>query len=388
MADSPDIVQRITQNIQVFQRSKVQLGEPLDIVMPAARVGDIINHTSFWSALAGAIVGACVTAGIFALAGVAFAATGGLASMAIGAIATYALSGGIEKITNAVTSFVDEAIGGDPSGPIVLGSPNVLVNNKPLAIADLPLSVGCTRHSPPPKIAQGSETVSANSKQVARKGDKTECSAIIAEGSPNVFFGSGQGTYVEMKPEFTGFQRALLIGMEFIIPPTMLISKGIGKTVAQAGKSLAMRGAYVGATVTGRAKNLYRKSVFKFRQKFARTAEEAADNALLMGKQSGAAAELRIGNKTYTDISGNTRRPLHETLQKALENVPMEQRPKWHSHCAEIACIDKALKNGHSVNGTEMRAVNIGSSGKGHRTPKKPCITCSTVAKELGINIK
>lgn len=66
----------------------------------------------------------------------------------------------------------------------------------------------------------------------------------------------------------------------------------------------------------------------------------------------------------------------------------MEQRPKWHSHCAEIACIDKALKNGHSVNGTEMRAVNIGSSGKGHRTPKKPCITCSTVAKELGINIK
>ncbi|MGF7432119.1 PAAR domain-containing protein [Pasteurella bettyae] len=239
MAESFDIVQRITQRINAFPRSTVQLSTPLNVVTPAARVGDIINHTSFWSALAGAVVGACVTAGIFALAGVAFAATGGLASMAIGAIATYALSGGIEKITNAVTSFVDEAIGGEPSGPIILGSPNVLVNNKPLAIADLPLSVGCTRHSPPPKIAQGSETVFANNKAVARKGDKTECSAIIAEGSQNVFIGSGQGNYVEMQPEFNGFQRALLIGVEFIVPPTALFSKGIGKAVAQAGE---MRG--------------------------------------------------------------------------------------------------------------------------------------------------
>ena len=272
MDNPPDIVQRVTQHIQSFQRSKVQLGEPREVVMPAARVGDIINHTSFWSALAGAVVGACVTAGIFALASAAVAAvgiTGGLAApiagTVLGGVATWAVSDGIEKVTSAVTEFVNEVIGGDPSGPIILGSPNVLVNNKPLALAQLPLSVGCTRHSPPPQIAQGSETVSANGKPVARKGDKTECSATIAEGSPNVFFGSGQGTYVDMKPEFTGFQRALLIGIEFIIPPTMLISKGIGKSVAQAGKSLAMRGAYVGATVAGRAKHLYKKSIKRFK---------------------------------------------------------------------------------------------------------------------------
>ncbi|MDK9431098.1 PAAR domain-containing protein [Gallibacterium anatis] len=395
MDNTPDIVQRITQHIQSFQRSKVQLGEPREVVMPAARVGDIINHTSFWSALAGAVVGACVTAGIFALASAAVAAvgiTGGLAApiaaAVLGGVATWAVSDGIEKVTNAVTNFINEAIGGDPSGPIILGSPNVLVNNKPLALAKLPLSVGCTRHSPVPQIAQASETVSANGKPVARKGDKTECSATIAEGSPNVFFGSGQGTYVDMKPEFTGFQRALLFAVEFVVPPTALFGKGIGKAFTQTGRTLATRGAHVGAAIASRAKNLFNKSVFKFRQKFAKTAEEAADNALQMGKQSGAAAELRVGNKTYTDISGNTRRPLHEKLQKALENVPMEHRPKWHSHCAEIACIDKALKNGHTVNGAEMRAVNIGSSGKGHRTPKKPCITCSKVAKELGINIK
>lgn len=272
MDNTPDIVQRITQHIQSFQRSKVQLGEPREVVMPAARVGDIINHTSFWSALAGAVVGACVTAGIFALASAAVAAvgiTGGLAApiaaAVLGGVATWAVSDGIEKVTNAVTNFINEAIGGDPSGPIILGSPNVLVNNKPLALAKLPLSVGCTHHSPPPQIAQGSETVSANGKPVARKGDKTECSATIAEGSPNVFFGSGQGTYVDMKPEFTGFQRALLIGMEFMIPPTMLISKGMGKAVAQAGKSLAMRGAYVGANITTKIKSKFsKKTIHKF----------------------------------------------------------------------------------------------------------------------------
>ncbi|HJF75020.1 MAG TPA: PAAR domain-containing protein [Gallibacterium anatis] len=396
MDNTPDIVQRITQHIQSFQRSKVQLGKPREVVMPAARVGDIINHTSFWSALAGAVVGACVTAGIFALASAAVAAvgiTGGLAApiaaAVLGGVATWAVSDGIEKVTNAVTNFINEAIGGDPSGPIILGSPNVLVNNKPLALAKLPLSVGCTHHSPPPQIAQGSETVSANGKPVARKGDKTECSATIAEGSPNVFFGSGQGTYVDMKPEFTGFQRALLIGMEFMIPPTMLISKGMGKAVAQAGKSLAIRGTYVGAVITNQTKNVYKKFVFKFKQKFAKTAEEAADNALRMGKDKGAAAELSINGRTYTGVSGMTKiEDLHPSLQKILEKVPKKNQTQWGGYCAEIQCMDKALKAGENLNGAVGKAVNIGKSGKGHGTSKKPCLTCQYVSEQLGVTLK
>ncbi|MDO4431159.1 MAG: PAAR domain-containing protein [Lonepinella koalarum] len=212
--------------------------------------------------------------------------------MAIGAIATYTLSGGIEKITNAVTSFVDEAIGGDPSGPIVLGSPNVLVNNKPLAIADLPLSVGCTRHSPPPKIAQGSETVSANNKAVARKGDKTECSAIIAEGSTDVFIGSGQGTYVEMKPEFNGFQRALLFAVEFIIPPTALFSKGIGKGLAKIGKTLATKGPRAGAALAAKMAGRAAKGIAKNAMNKARNAAKAA-KAAAKGVAKGAKAAAK-----------------------------------------------------------------------------------------------
>ncbi|WP_373818428.1 hypothetical protein, partial [Glaesserella sp.] len=124
MAEPLDIVQRITQNINAFQYSQVKIVGPTEVVTPAARVDDKINHTSFWSALAGAVVGAVVTAGIFALAAAGVAAvgiTGGLAgpivAAAVGALATFALSGGISQISGAVTKFVDEAIGGEPSGP-------------------------------------------------------------------------------------------------------------------------------------------------------------------------------------------------------------------------------------------------------------------------------
>lgn len=50
--------------------------------------------------------------------------------------------------------------------------------------------------------------------------------------------------------------------------------------------------------------------------------------------------------------------------------------------------MDKALKNGHDLKGAVSKAVNIGSSGKGHGTPKKPCSSCSHVAKELGVNLE
>ncbi|WP_424405442.1 RHS repeat-associated core domain-containing protein [Pasteurella sp. PK-2025] len=285
-----DIVQRITQRINAFPRSTMQLGAPCDVVMPAARVGDIINHTSFWSALAGAVVGACITAGIFALASVAVTAavaamsiTGGLAApivaFGLGLGTTWAVSDGIEKITSAVTNFVDEAIGGEPSGPISKGADNVFVNDKPLAMVDLALSVACTRHSPEQKIAQGSETVFVHNKAVARKGDKTECSATIAEGSPNVFIGSGQATYLEMKSEFTGAQQALFFAVEFLVPPTALLSKGIGKGLTSLGKALATKGPRAGAALAAKMAGRAAKGIAKSATRKAQQATKLAKAA-------------------------------------------------------------------------------------------------------------
>ncbi|MEH8033042.1 PAAR domain-containing protein [Gallibacterium anatis] len=357
MDNTPDIVQRITQHIQSFQRSKVQLGEPREVVMPAARVGDIINHTSFWSALAGAVVGACVTAGIFALASAAVAAvgiTGGLAApiaaAVLGGVATWAVSDGIEKVTNAVTNFINEAIGGDPSGPIILGSPNVLVNNKPLALAKLPLSVGCTHHSPPPQIAQGSETVSTNGKPVARKGDKTECSATIAEGSPNVFFGSGQGTYVDMKPEFTGFQRTLLIGMEFMIPPTMLISKGMGKAVAQAGKSLAMRGAYVGANITTKIKSKFSKKII---HKFLTSKKQLSTDIIKNNKRKTLKNNSRNGKRREIEVK-------QELINEGYEILGSQVSIKT---TLTRRVIDHLVRKNNEIKAIEVK------HGKAQRTP-------------------
>ncbi|WP_424407511.1 PAAR domain-containing protein [Pasteurella sp. PK-2025] len=264
------------------------------------------------------------------------------------------------------------------------------LHSKPLAMVDLALSVACTRHSPEQKIAQGSETVFVHNKAVARKGDKTECSATIAEGSPNVFIGSGQATYLEMKSEFTGAQQALFFAVEFLVPPTALLIKGIGKAITQAGKSIAMRGAYVGAAVVGRAKHIYRKSVFRFRQKFAKTAEEAADNALRMGKTSGAAAELHVNGRIYIGVSGMIKdtKALHPTLREILDEIPKRNKTPWRGRCTEIQCIDKALKAGHNLHGALGKAVNIGTSGSGHLTPKKPCLTCQYVSEKLGVTLK
>ncbi|WP_424404354.1 PAAR domain-containing protein [Pasteurella sp. PK-2025] len=361
MADSPDIVQRITQRINAFPRSTMQLGAPCDVVMPAARVGDIINHTSFWSALAGAVVGACITAGIFALASVAVTAavaamsiTGGLAApivaFGLGLGTTWAVSDGIEKITSAVTNFVDEAIGGEPSGPISKGADNVFVNDKPLAMVDLALSVACTRHSPEQKIAQGSETVFVHNKAVARKGDKTECSATIAEGSPNVFIGSGQVTYLEMKSEFTGAQQALFFAVEFLVPPTALLSKGIGKAITQAGKSIAMRGAYVGANITTKIKSKFSKKTIN---KFSISKEQLSKDTIKNKKRKTLKSNSHNGKKREIEVK-------QELVNEGYEILGSQVSVKT---TLTRRIIDHLVRKNNEIKAIEVK------HGKAQRTP-------------------
>lgn len=90
------------------------------------------------------------------------------------------------------------------------------------------------------------------------------------------------------------------------------------------------------------------------------------------GKKSGAAAELRVGNKTFTGVSGEIV-PHNSQVTGALMGTPASARKPWHGGCAEIACLDKALNAGVDPSGGTMKAVNIGVSGKGHGTPKKIC---------------
>lgn len=120
----------------------------------------------------------------------------------------------------------------------------------------------------------------------------------------------------------------------------------------------------------------------------AETAESAADAAQADGRTTGVAAELRVGDQTFTDVStGGASRTLHPKVQEALDNVAPEQREPWHGHCAEPGCISKALNAGVDPAGGVSRAVKIRAAGKAaHATPKPACSSCRAVLELFGID--
>ena len=71
-------------------------------------------------------------------------------------------------------------------GPITQGSPNVFINDKPVA------TIGsiCTCIGPPDTIVTGNPTVLINGKAIACVGDMTAHGGIIISGSSNVIIGS------------------------------------------------------------------------------------------------------------------------------------------------------------------------------------------------------
>ncbi|MEI7252153.1 AHH domain-containing protein, partial [Pectobacterium versatile] len=109
----------------------------------------------------------------------------------------------------------------------------------------------CTKHSGPQLIAQGSETVFVNGHPAARIGDKTVCGATIKDGASTVFFGSGQATVLEIQDEFSGWQKALLIAVEFLVPPTRGLFRGLGKLFFRGPKAV-MKGLGAGALWAGK----------------------------------------------------------------------------------------------------------------------------------------
>jgi RHS repeat-associated protein len=124
----------------------------------------------------------------------------------------------------------------------------------------------------------------------------------------------------------------------------------------------------------------------KIALRFAKSADTAADAASLAGRTSGAAAELRVGNQVFTDVStGGSIRAIHPQVQAAANNVPLAQRAPWHGHCAEVGCLSKALSAGVNPAGGTSRAVNIGASGAGHGTAKKACSSCRHILEQFGV---
>jgi len=184
----------------------------------AARLNDPIAHTSTLGNLAkmggslivGALVGAALTVAAVAAVGVVVG-TGGLgfgAVLAIGFAVSAAMeaTGLNEFIDHHVNRLIDEFIPPSIEGTIASGSPDVKTNSLPAARAAAPGMqdvVACAMHGSGPArmIAQGSDNVFINDHPAARKGDRTTCDAVIAEGSGDVFIGGGTRTVREIEDE-------------------------------------------------------------------------------------------------------------------------------------------------------------------------------------------
>lgn len=152
----------------------------------------------------------------------------------------------------------------------------------------------------------------------------------------------------------------------------------------------ALFGATIGAVTAGVGGLLARRA-----RRLAIAAEEArvaarstADLAQAEGRTSGVASALRVGDETFPGVStGGVNRVNHPNVQRALDQVPRNQRSPFHGECAEIDSLNRAAEAGMNPRGGTMQAVKIRGPGHtAHATPKAPCPSCRAVMNQLGVN--
>lgn len=204
-------------------------------LLAAARLGDEITHTSWLGMIAKVGAGIVINAAVGFAVGAAASfllfgsvATGGLLAVAatavVGALITNVTP--IGKLTDAAiegaNDLIDDTIPPVVTGAIAGGSPDVYVNGKnaPRAIHDdFPGDlVGCSRHSPPECVAEGSETVLINDWPAHRKSERSTCDAKTREGSPNVFYGGASVQMRTIDSEIPAWLQAFqYVGMAFAL---------------------------------------------------------------------------------------------------------------------------------------------------------------------------
>ncbi|WP_230942042.1 PAAR domain-containing protein [Burkholderia stagnalis] len=173
----------------------------MDGLLAAARFGDPVAHTASkgWM-IAGLIAGAVIGAAAVVL-------TGGAALTVFAAMAAGAAAGGGLGEVLGTMSWAPRHV----TGSLIRGSPNVFINSRPAMRAQLSLGV-CSDHAGPPQIVgQGSSTVFINDQPASRKEDKLMCSAVISDGSPNVFIGGA--TVGEVNPEIPAWVNWTMLGV-------------------------------------------------------------------------------------------------------------------------------------------------------------------------------
>ncbi|MED8891458.1 RHS repeat-associated core domain-containing protein [Escherichia marmotae] len=208
----------------------------------AARVDDPIYHTS---ALAGFLIGAIIGIAIIAAASFAFATCGFFAGLVLGFLADQ-IASGVLQLGEALGRSIHST-----AGKILTGSDNVRTNSRPAARAVLS-TVICEDHSPEIRIAQGSGNIYINSQPAARKDDHTECDAVIEDGSPNVFFGGGTQTVLEISPEIPDWLRQV-VDVLYVVAGMLGGLAGASRQATKMGSKFGIKCAakFIGGEIAG-----------------------------------------------------------------------------------------------------------------------------------------
>ncbi|HRI07171.1 MAG TPA: PAAR domain-containing protein, partial [Nannocystaceae bacterium] len=269
----------------------------------AVTVTHQIKHKSFVAALAGAIIGAAVTAlataAIVALGALTFGA-GLVVGIIVGAVVGYAV--------DKAVSWIDSRLPAEHGPVLPPSSPNVRIAGLPAARAGID-TVGCTRHSTPPLIAEGSKTVRVNGHPLARVDDRTACGATLKQGVDTVLAGGEKDRVVEVGEEFLWWQRALITAVDFLIPPSNGV-KGIFKSL----KSLAK---------TGIKKGL--KLLSKSLQKAFKAGYKAAAKAFQHLKSG---QFKKFGNALRSIVSGMCKESDFSNKKRTKNSDPSKTKPK------------------------------------------------------------
>jgi uncharacterized Zn-binding protein involved in type VI secretion len=133
----------------------------------------------------------------------------------------------------------------DPCGAVEVGSPHTLVGPEGRAVALVDFGdVPCERHADEP-IRQGSPDVLVDGKPVARRTDETECGAYVGEGEPTVLVGAQTATYAPVRGEQPDPLSVVLAGS----PPSGELGRGPGAALA-VGAALAHGASAGGASAS------------------------------------------------------------------------------------------------------------------------------------------
>jgi len=201
-----------------------ELPPPPSPPQPAVTSTKQIKHTSFLAALAGAVAGAIVAAAITAAAVALVGATGG-AALVVGVGACFLLGSVISGVSSGVTDFVDGLFPA-ADGPVLLTSPTVFIGGLPAARAGIDL-VACVKHSVPPLIAEGSDSITIEGFPAARINDKVACGAALKQGIKTVMLGGEKVQMVKIDDEFAWWQKGILIAVDYLIPPSNCLKQGL-----------------------------------------------------------------------------------------------------------------------------------------------------------------